>query len=130
MSTILISRVMFRFDSLPTNQQKENMPEERRDSRRSGSVDRPRKPERTTVNIRFARGLSYDQLNTILQLELLRARSQSPPAKEVSLPTELIHDIKYRLRYYSENCGEVPRTDDRRDSDYSESGGYFEEKPR
>lgn len=79
------------------------------------SHPRTRKPneekakDRRTVNIMFARGLSTDQLNTILQLELIRARSTDPPKTEVTLPTELVHDIKFRLRYYSSLYGEVDR---------------------
>jgi len=67
------------------------------------------KKNRDTVNIEFARGLSSEQLNTILQLELIRARGQKPPAQEVTLPTEIIHDIKFRLRYYAQLHGEVDR---------------------
>lgn len=71
--------------------------------------DEKEKKDRRTVNIQFARSLTPDQLNTILQLELIRARSTDPPKTEVSLPTELVHDIKFRLRYYSTLFGEVDR---------------------
>ena len=67
------------------------------------------KPPRETVNIQFARGLTAKELNTILQLELIRARSQKPAATECTLPTEIVHDIKFRLRYYAELHGEVDR---------------------
>lgn len=65
------------------------------------------KPSRRHVNINFARSLSSSELIAILQLELLRARSQKPEASEASLPTEILHDIKFRLTYYSEEAGEI-----------------------
>lgn len=73
---------------------------------REGQKDRP---SRDKINIQFARSLSSNGLESILQLELIRARTQNPPATEVSLPTEIIHDIKFRLRYYSTMFGEVDR---------------------
>jgi len=83
------------------------MSEERQNRNRSPK-GKPKK-NRDTVNIEFARGLSSEQLNTILQLELIRARGQKPAAQEVTLPTEIIHDIKFRLRYYAKLHGEVDR---------------------
>ena len=82
------------------------------------------KPPRETINIQFARGLSSKELGTILQLELIRARSQKPQATEVSLPTEIVHDIKFRLRYYARMFGEVDRKkffDEKEDQDEEET---------
>ena len=67
------------------------------------------KKNRKSVNIAFARGLSSTQLGTILQLQLLRARGATPSSAEVTLPTEIVHDIKFRLRYYARLFGEVDR---------------------
>lgn len=64
---------------------------------------------RETINIEFARGLSAEQLNTILQLELIRARTSSPPEPEVTLPTQIVHEIKFRLNCYKEIYGEPDR---------------------
>ncbi len=75
--------------------------------RREG--DPKKRKARETVNIEFARSLSSSHLCTILQLELIRARSQKPPAAEVTLPAEIVHDIKFRLRYYERFHGEVDR---------------------
>ncbi len=82
--------------------------EERQHRGRREGEPRKTKP-RETVNIGFARSLSSSHLCTILQLELIRARSQKPPATEVNLPTEIVHDIKFRLRYYERFHGEVDR---------------------
>jgi hypothetical protein len=81
------------------------------------------KPSRRHVNINSARGLSSSELITIIQLELLRARGQKPEAPEATLPTEVLHDIKFRLQYYSEEMGEISESRrqayfrDRRDDD-------------
>ena len=61
-----------------------------------------------TRGIAFARSLSSRDMVAILQHELLRARSHTPQA-EVTLPAELVHEIKSRLAYYAENFGEVER---------------------
>lgn len=71
-----------------------------------------RKPSRKSVNIQFARGLTTDELNTILQLELTRARSKEEAddmkvTPEVTLPSELIHEIKFRMKYYGKTYGEI-----------------------
>ena len=76
-------------------------------------------PPRQSVNIRFARGLSSKELLAILQLQLIRARNQKPAETEVTLPTEVVHDLKFRLRYYSERYGEI----DRKGLDDSEEEG-------
>ncbi len=81
-------------------------------SRRDGDPRRggdQRGKRRETINIQFARGLSSQHLNLIMQLELLRARSQKPPATEASLPVEVFHDVKFRLRYYATKFGEIDR---------------------
>lgn len=65
------------------------------------------KPSRKHININFARGLTSSELIAILQLELLRSRNQVPEASEVTLPAEIVHDIKFRIQYYSDECGEI-----------------------
>lgn len=65
------------------------------------------KPPRETYNIQFVRELdTLDIADVILQYELLRARDAK---KEVSLPVEMVHDIKFRLKYYEERYGEIER---------------------
>jgi len=68
-----------------------------------------KKPPRQAYNIQFAHGLSGESLLDIIQLELLRARSSDPPQPEASLPTPILHEIKFRLKYYLEKHGEVER---------------------
>lgn len=68
-----------------------------------------------TNGIKFARGLSSRELVMILQHELLRARSTIPES-QVHLPTELVHDIKFRLEYYARAHGEIDRKDDNVDT--------------
>lgn len=84
------------------------MNDDNRDRRYKGQESgyRP-KPSRKHININFSRGLTSSELIAILQLELLRARNQTPEASEATLPTEIIHDIKFRLQYYSDECGEI-----------------------
>ena len=83
------------------------------------------KPSRKHININFARGLTSSQLIAILQLELLRSRNQVPEASEVTLPAEIVHDLKFRILYYSDECGEISSSarnsyiDSIRDSDNS-----------
>lgn len=84
--------------------------EEKFDSGTS-KANRPKK-NRSSINIEFARGLCADQLETILQHELLRARAATPPQREISIPTEIAHEIKYRLIWYFEKYGEVEGADD------------------
>jgi len=68
-----------------------------------------RKPPREAINIQFARGLSSNELIALLQEKLIIARNQTPKATEISLITELVHDIKFRLGYYARVYGEVDR---------------------
>ena len=69
---------------------------------------RGRKPPREAYNIQFAQGLCGDAMLDIIQHELLRARSKKPPT-EATLPTAILHDIKYRLTWYLDKYGEVER---------------------
>lgn len=72
--------------------------------------DKKQKKPRKTVNIQFARSLSSKELNALLQEKLVLARSQEPAAAEVSLMTEIVHDIKFRLMHYARQFGEVDRS--------------------
>jgi hypothetical protein len=65
-----------------------------------------KKPPREAYNIQFAHGLSAEDMMMVLQHELLRARNTGA---EVTLPTSIVHDIKFRLGWYLENHGEVVR---------------------
>lgn len=76
---------------------------------RNFNNNRPRK-SRGKINIQFSRGLSSRDLNTLLQHELLRARSCTP-TQEVRLPAEIVHELKFRLRYYSEMHGSISDKD-------------------
>ena len=80
---------------------------------------KPKKP-RKTVNIQFARSLSSKELCALLQEKLVLARGQDPQLSEVSLMTEIVHDIKFRLTHYAHQFGEVDRSiyEDRDDRDY------------
>jgi len=62
---------------------------------------------RDSINIKWARDLTSEGLEDILQHELLRARSSVPPKTEVSLPTTLVHEIKHRICRYAELHGEL-----------------------
>lgn len=105
-----ILRATSRYDALPDYLTKElQMSDEENQPRGRRDGDRKKRKTRETVNIEFARSLSTRQLNTILQMELIRARGQKPAASEVSLPVEIVHDIKFRLRYYERFHGEVDR---------------------
>lgn len=73
---------------------------------------KPHKANRKTINIQFARSLSPEEMNVILQLELTRARTkeeadQVKVTPEVTLPSELVHEIKFRLTYYSRTFGDI-----------------------
>lgn len=70
----------------------------------SGKIKRSRE----SVNIQFAQTLEEASLLDIIQNELLRSRAQSPPSQETSLPTTLMHEIKFRLNWYFEKYGAVP----------------------
>jgi hypothetical protein len=70
---------------------------------------RHKKPPREAYNIQFAQGLSGEELLNILQYEILRARDKKQPGSEVALPTALVHDIKFRLKWYLERHGDVQR---------------------
>lgn len=80
---------------------------------------KPKRP-RQTVNIQFARSLNSKELCALLQEKLVLARGQEPQAAEVSLMTEIVHDIKFRLTHYAHQFGEVDRSiyEDRDDRDY------------
>lgn len=75
-------------------------------SEAAGRDGRNKKPPREAYNIQFAQGLSTKDLITLLQHELLRARTSD---SEVTLPTSIVHDIKFRLNWYMKNHGEVDR---------------------
>lgn len=64
------------------------------------------KPSREAYNIQFAQGLSSEDMITLLQHELLRARTSD---SEVTLPSSIVHDIKFRLVWYFKKHGEVDR---------------------
>lgn len=78
------------------------------------SMGPPHKKSREAKNIQFAHGLSGRDLMTVLQHELLRARSRDPDCPEVTLPASLVHDIKFRLSQYISNHGEIERPPTRR----------------
>lgn len=65
-----------------------------------------KKPPREAYNIQFAHGLSAEDMMMVLQHELLRARSTD---SEVTLPSSIVHDIKFRLGWYLKRHGEVDR---------------------
>ncbi len=67
---------------------------------------RKQKPPREAYNIQFAQGISTCELITVLQHELLRARTSD---SEVTLPSSIVHDIKFRLGWYLNEIGEVER---------------------
>ncbi len=75
--------------------------------------ERPRrsdhKPSRKAKNIQFARSLSYRELTAILQNALMEARNDGADEGKVELLPEIVHDIKFRLRWYYEEIGEVKR---------------------
>jgi hypothetical protein len=76
------------------------------DSEENRLSRRPKKPPREAYNIQFAQHLPTEELLVLLQYELLRARDRK---QDVSLPTAIVHDIKFRLGYYLDNYGEVER---------------------
>ena len=63
-----------------------------------------KKPSREAYNIQFAQGISTEDLITLLQYELLRARTAD---SEVTLPTSIVHDIKFRLGKYLKELGDI-----------------------
>ena len=71
-----------------------------------GRGSRRQKTPREPYNIQFAQGISTGDLITLLQYELLRARTSDT---EVMLPTSIVHDIKFRLGFYLKKHGEVER---------------------
>jgi len=82
------------------------------DERRSDREFRgKREKSREAFNIQFAQGLDCHDLCSLLQYELLRARDKGG---EVVLPCAVVHDIKFRLRFYRNEVGEVVRSDTRR----------------
>lgn len=80
-----------------------------RNDRKGERFEKGKKPPRKSRNIQFARSLNSEQLTTLLQEKLLKARNSEPEDQEVPLMTELVHDIKFRLTYYARLYGEVDR---------------------
>jgi len=68
------------------------------------------KPTRKKKNIQFARSLGSMELNAILQNALMEARGES--SNSCTLMVELVHEIKYRLRWYYEHHGEAKHNDE------------------
>jgi hypothetical protein len=79
--------------------------------------ERPYKPSRKKKNIQFARSLSYRELSAILQNALMEARNDGAAEGKVELMPEIVHDIKFRLRWYYEEHGEVKREKDDKDDE-------------
>ena len=76
--------------------------------------NRRTKPQRETLNIQFANTLPTEDLLTLLQYELLRARDKG---EDVRLPQSIVHNIKFRLSKYFEANGEIAPPEIERDED-------------
>jgi hypothetical protein len=89
------------------------MTEQRRDNRfRNTSTPQSRR-------IDWARSLTNEQMEAVLQDALLRARGAVPRTHEVVLTEEVVHELKSRLKRYDEVMGPAPRPAKRR-GDYED----------
>ncbi len=70
----------------------------------------PNDKKKPDQNILFARSLSSLELTFILQYELMKSRGQR--SATVTLSNELVHDLKFRLKHYSEKHGEIKRLEE------------------
>ncbi len=73
--------------------------------------DRNKEGDRPPLNkaIRWARGLSDEDIVMVLSAELMKASATYPKDTTVPLQYELVHEIKFRF----ENFERVPKSDER-----------------
>lgn len=78
--------------------------------------DRSRKPTTTPQSRRidWARSLSNEQMEALLQDGLLRARCSVPRTHDVILLEEVVHELKSRLKRYHDVMGPPPPAKRRR----------------
>lgn len=82
-------------------------PQRRNESRRSISPAERR--------IEWARSLTNQQMESLLQNALLRARGATPRTHEVILLEEVVHELKSRLMRYDKCMGPAPAPERRGD---------------
>lgn len=81
---------------------------ERRVTRKSGSPSKSEVKKNTSTRIEWARSLSNDQMDAVLQDALLKTRSTIPRVHDVILLEEVVHEIKSRLSRYYDVLGALP----------------------
>lgn len=70
----------------------------------------PSDKKKLDQKVLFARSLSSEQLTAVLQNELMKSREQRLPT--VTLLNEIVHDLKFRLKHYSEKYGEIKQLEE------------------
>lgn len=85
--------------------------------RRPSSKESKRGEATAFARIEWARALSNEQMDALLQEALLKTRATSPRTHEVTLLEEVVHELKSRLRRYNEIMGELPQKEEEEEGD-------------
>lgn len=80
------------------------------------------KPNPQTIRIEWARSLTNEDMEVILQNALLQSRATIPRTHAVVLLEEVVHELKSRLMRYDEVMGEPPPPKKRKYDDYENDG--------
>jgi len=85
---------------------------DRRERRTPPPPNKKESKKKTSKRIEWARSLSNDQMDAVLQDALLKTRAMAPRTYDVTLLEEVVHEIKSRLNRYHEIMGDLPRLDE------------------
>ena len=85
---------------------------DRRERRTPRPPSKGESKKNTSTRIEWARSLSNEQMDSVIQDALLRTRSMTPRTHDVILLEEVVHEIKSRLGRYHEIMGDLPRLDE------------------
>ena len=83
---------------------------EHRDDRRQ--PPRKQKSASSSTRIEWARSLSNEQMDALLQEALLKTRMSNPRVHDVILLEEVVHELKSRLNRYHTIMGQLESKDE------------------